>query len=66
MARGVRGRLAAWERRVRRLVAVSRRRDPKPWVAALIGMVLGMLLFVAMVLWTGVLHILAGIARALR
>jgi len=66
MRRRVRFRLAERSRRVRRIIAVWRRRDPKPWVVALVGMALGLGLFLMALAWVGALRLLAYVAKLLR
>ena len=59
-------RLAERYRRVRRLLAIWRRRDPKAWVVALVGMALGLCLFLIQLALLGALRLVAYIAKSLR
>jgi hypothetical protein len=59
-------RLAERRRRLRRVLAVWRRRDPKPWVIALVGMAMGLSLFLLMLGLVGLLRLLDYVAEALR
>jgi hypothetical protein len=51
---------------LRRLLAIWRRRDPKPWVLALLGMALGLCLFLLQLALIGALRLGACIARLVR
>ncbi len=51
-------------RRLRRFLAIWRRRDPKPWVLALVGMALGLCLFLLQLALIGALRLGAYIARS--
>jgi len=62
----VRCRLAEQRRRVRRLLADWRRRDPKVWVIALVGMALGFGLFLLQLTLIGVFRLVAYVAKSLR
>jgi hypothetical protein len=59
-------RLAERSHRARRVLAIWRRRDPKPWVVALVGMALGLGTFLFMLAVVGVLRLAAYVARSLR
>ncbi len=66
MRQRLRFRLAEPCRRMRRILAIWRRRDPKPWVVALVGVGLGFGLFLAMLSWVGALRLLAHVVKWLR
>jgi hypothetical protein len=66
MRQGVGVWLAERRRRVRRLLAIWRRRDPRAWVVALVGMALGLGLFLVMLAWVGALRLVAYVAKSLR
>ena len=66
MRRRFRLRLAERRRRVRRLLAIWRRRDPKAWIVALMGMVLGLCLFLLQLALTEAFHLLAQVMKSLR
>jgi hypothetical protein len=53
-------------RRVRSLLASWRRRDPKAWVVALVGMALGIGVFLLMLAELGVLRLVAYVVQLLR
>jgi hypothetical protein len=61
----VRFRLAERRRRVRRLLALWRRRDPKAWIVALVGMAMGLGLFLLMLGLVGALRLVAYVAKSL-
>ena len=63
MPRQVRFRLAEHHRRLRRRLTIWRRRDPKPWVVALLGMALGLCLLLPVLAWIGVLRLIARMLR---
>lgn len=60
----VRFRLAERRRRVRRLLALWRRRDPKAWIVALVGMAMGLGLFLLMLGLVGALRLVAYVAKS--
>ena len=60
----VRFRLAERRRRVRRLLALWRRRDPKAWIVALVGMAMGLGLFLLMLGLVGSLRLVAYVAKS--
>ncbi len=66
MRQRFRFRLAGRCRRVRRVLAIWRRRDPKPWVVALVGMAMGFGLFLFMLAWIGTLRLAGYVAKWLR
>lgn len=66
MRQGVGVWLAERRRRVRRLLAIWRRRDPRAWGVALVGMALGLGLFLVMLAWVGALRLVAYVAKSLR
>jgi hypothetical protein len=66
MRQRFRFRLADRCRHVRRVLAIWRRRDPKPWVVALVAISLGLGLFLLMLAWVGALRLLAYVAKWLR
>ncbi len=53
-------------RRLRRRLAIWRRRDPKPWVLVLLGMALGLGLLLIPLAWIGLPSLLAWLVRRLR
>lgn len=59
-------RLAELRRRLRRFLATWRLRDPKPWVLALVGMTLGLGLFVLQVALVEIFRFIVCIAKSLR
>jgi hypothetical protein len=59
-------RLAERRRRLRRVLAVWRGREPKPLVIALVGMAMGLSLFLLMLGLVGLLRLLDYVAKALR
>jgi len=61
-----RSRLAELQRRGRRLLADWRRRDPKPWVVALLGMALGLGILLFQLALVGVLRFVAYVVKAFR
>src|ERR1700722_4309467 len=66
MCRRGRPRLTERYRRLRRRLAVWRRRDPKPWVVALIGVALGFGLFVLLLSLVALTRIAADVTKPLR
>ena len=66
MLQRLRFRFAERYRRVRRLLAIWQRRDPKAWIIALIGMAMGLVVFVMMLAWVELLHALHAVAKSLR
>jgi len=66
MLQRVRFLLAERRRRVRRVLAIWRRRDPKAWVIALVGMALGLGLFLMTLALVGALRLVAYVAKSLR
>jgi len=59
-------RLAERCRRSRRVLAIWRRRDPPPRVVALVGMALGLGLFLVLLAMVGMLRLVAYVATWLR
>ncbi len=53
-------------RRVRRIVADWRRRDPQTWVIVLVGLALGLCLFLIQLALVGVFRVVAYLAKSLR
>jgi len=62
----VRFRLTKRRRRLRRLLAIWRRRDPEPWVVTLVGIAVGLGLFLFMLVWVGTLRLVAYVTKWLR
>jgi hypothetical protein len=60
----VRFRLAERCRRVRRLLALWRRRDPKAWIVALVGMAMGLGLFLLMLGLVGAFRLVAYVVKS--
>jgi hypothetical protein len=58
--------LADRYRRARRILAILRRRDPKPWVVALVAMALGLSTFLFLLALVEVLRLVAQISKSLR
>ena len=59
-------RLAELHRRGRRLLANWRRRNPAPWVVALLGMALGLGLFLFQLALAGTFRFVAYVVKSLR
>ena len=66
MRQRFRFRLAERGRHLRRILAIWRSRDPKPWVVALVAVGVGFSLFLVMLAWVGVLRLLSHVAKWLR
>jgi hypothetical protein len=66
MRRRVRFRLAERRRRMRRVLAIWRRRDPRPSVVALLGMAMGLCLFLFMLALVGLLRLGNYVGKSLR
>ncbi len=66
MRQRARFQLAERFRRVRRVLAIWRRRDPRAWVLALVGMAMGLCLFLMQLAWIGVLRLVAYVVKSLR
>jgi hypothetical protein len=62
----VRVRLAERIRRIRRFLAIGRRRDPAAWVLVLAGMALGLCLFLLQFALTAIVRLVAYLVRSLR
>jgi hypothetical protein len=60
----VRFRLAERRRRMRRLLALWRRPDPKAWIVALVGMAMGLGLFLLMLGLVGALRLVAYVVKS--
>ena len=58
-------RLAESHRQVRHLMAIGQRRDPKGWVVALLGIALGLGVFLMTLIWVGALRLVVWIAKSL-
>jgi hypothetical protein len=63
MRQGFRVRLAEKRRRLRRILAIWRRRDPKPRVVALMAVAMGFALFLFLLAWVGALYVVSHITR---
>jgi hypothetical protein len=57
---------AEWLHRGRRRLAIWRRRDPRAWVIALVGMALGLVLFLMQLALVGALRVVGHVAKSLR
>ena len=66
MRQRLRFRLSERWRRLRRLLAIWRRRDPQPWVVALLGMAMGLGLFLMLLAWIAALRLVADLVQLLR
>ncbi len=66
MLHRIRCRLAELCRRMRRLWAIWQRRDPSAWVVALVGMALGLGLFLMTLLWLRALRLVTCVVKLLR
>jgi hypothetical protein len=66
MLQRLRFRFAERYRRVRRRLAIWQRRDPKAWIIALIGMAMGLVVFLLTLAWVELLRVLHAVAKSLR
>ena len=66
MCQRVRLWLAERRTRVRCLLAAWQQRNPPAWVLALVGMAMGICLFLMILAWVGILRLVSYVVKSLR